>query len=270
MTMMNHNVIFGRPRHHYKPYDDFFAVANMSGYPIRYIDDIDWRTTNRTVIAPIKSPEWECIPGNKKARLIWWNLERGIDDAPFMDMANPMAPACVDEVWASDRAYARKIGAKYVFLGGNRAFGAVSVTDKQFDVVTLMYWSGRRQVIRGALSTLTSADKEGGLWGEERHKRLMQSRLMVTAHQDDQPWSEPIRWMLAGCYALPILSEACLDSGYWEPQSHYHVAPISELGIMARLLLQKQNGPALARVGASAWRLVCIERPFRQEVEAAL
>lgn len=262
------NVIFARTRHHYKTYDDVYDLAALSGFPVRYLDELDWRDSTQTVIAPVKHPEWDSIPGNKRSRLIWWTFERGLDDAPLMDMSNPFVPSYVDEVWASDRAYATHIGAQYVFLGGHRAFGSVDVKHKEYDIVTLMYFSGRRQFLQGELKTFALADCDGGLWGEERHKRLMQTRLMLCAHQDNKPWCEPIRFMLAGCYALPIVSEWCADSGYWQDGGHYAAGPLDQLTGLARLLLS--NTPLMARLAASAWRLVCVERPFRQEVEAAL
>lgn len=264
------NIIFARTRHHYAPYDDFYRLAELSGYPIKYLSEIDWWDKTATIITPIKHPEWATIPEDHFSRFIWWNLERGIHDAPEMDMSNTYTPPYVNEVWASDRAYAKHLGAKYVFLGGHRAFGSVDVLNKQYDIVTLMYLSGRRQPVAGELQGYRIADKEGGLWGEERHQRLMQSRLMVCAHQDEKPYCEPIRLMIAGCYALPVLSEDCDDSGYWQAQEHYFSASLGELGIMTRLLLQPQNNRSLARMGAAAWRLCCIERPFAQEVEAAL
>jgi hypothetical protein len=184
-----------------------------------------------------------------------------------MDMSNPYRPPYVDELWASDRAYAQSIGARYVFLGGHRAFGGVNVQEKQYDIITLMYYSARRQQLGNELERRFSG-ASGSFWGEERHKRLMSSRLMVTAHQDDKPWSEPIRFMLAGCYALPLLSETCQDASYWVPGQNYLAAPLNDLANQAALVLQ--HDILRARIGATAWRLVCVERPFRQEVEAAL
>src|SRR5512140_410819 len=262
------NVIFARTRHHYVPYDDLYRLAKLSGYEVQYIDEIDWHDYTAIVICPVKSDEWMCIEQAHSARFIWWNLERGLDNATEMDMANPHVPFYVDEVWASDPAYARSIGAKYVFLGGHRAFGSVDVQSKKYDIITLMYWSGRRQNLRFDLRDFSNADQTGGLWGDERHEKLMQSRLMISAHQDDKPYSEPIRFTIAGCYALPRLSETCEDSGYWEKGKHYLSASLASLGDTARSVI---NFPAmLANVGAAAWRLVCVERDFRAQVEAAL
>src|SRR5260221_413488 len=156
------NIIFARTRHHYRPYDDVYRLAELSGYPVQFIDEIsldNWRDPHVTIIGLTKHPEWDAaIPSTSRARFVWWTFERGVEDAPLMDMSSPYIPPYVDEVWASDRAYAKHIGAKYVFLGGHRAFGSVDVLNKQYDIVTLMYWSGRRQRLRGDLQGFSIAD----------------------------------------------------------------------------------------------------------------
>jgi len=268
------NVIFASTRHHYKPYDDVYRLAELSGYRVEYIDAIDyefWCDPNNIVIGLTKHFEWNNAVSHiqdMRARFIWWSFERGIKDAPMMDMSSSFVPSYASEVWASDRAYASSIGAKYVFLGGHRAFGSVDVRDKPYDIVTLMYYSGRRQRLAGELQGYRLADTHEGLWGNERHERLMSTRLMLSAHQDDKPYSEPIRFMLAGCYALPLLSETCEDSGYWVAGQHYASQSLDSLVNHAGYLLD--DPVCLARYGAAAWRLVCVERTFRQEVEAAL
>lgn len=263
-------VIFARPRHHYRPYEDFFRLVELSGFDADYLDQVNWQDPDLTVIATPKHPEWDqVIPPGHKARLIWWTLERGHHEEPPMDMSNPFRPPYVDEVWASDKAFAEQIGARYVFLGGHPAFGGVDYTrPKQNAIITLMYLSGRRQALIGGLAGLSCGDAPNGLWGEERDRHLKASRLIVSAHQDDYPWSEPIRFMIAGCYAMPLLSETCQDSGHWVDGFHYESATLNMIPAKARFMLQ--DDLKLRRLGAAAWRLVCTERPFRQEVKAAL
>jgi hypothetical protein len=266
------NVIFARTRHYYAPYGDVYRLAELSGYPVQFIDEIsldNWRDPRMTIIGLTKHPEWDAaIPSTNRARFVWWTFERGVEAAPLMDMSSPYIPPYVDEVWASDRAYAKHIGAKYVFLGGHRAFGSVDVQDKRYDIVTLMYYSGRRQRLTSELQGYRLADTHEGLWGNERHERLMQTRLMLSAHQDDKPYSEPIRFMIAGCYALPLLSETCEDSGYWKAGKHYSAQPLDSLTDHAAYLLG--DPVCLARYGAAAWRLCCVERDFKSQVEEAL
>lgn len=258
------DLIFARPRHDYASYRDVYRVIELSGFPLRFVDEIDW-AQDVTVIGTPKHPEWAAIPTHKRARLIWWNLERMHIDEPLMDMSNPFIPPCVDEVWAADRAIAKQQGAKYVFFGGHRAFGSVDVCHKEYDIVTLMAPMARRAKLFEELRQFKSADN-GSLWGEERDQRLRHTRLMLMAHQDDYRWVWPPRMMLGGCYALPMLCEECDDPGYWGGACEF--APLHELATKARYLLQ--DDVRLARMSAAAWRLACVERPLRKEVEAAL
>ncbi len=260
------NVVFARPREEFGSYTDLWQMITLSRFPLRYIDEIDW-TVDQTVIATPKHPEWSCIPDRHAARLIWWSIERMANVDLPMDMANPYVPPCVDEVWVSDRSLATNMGAKYVFLGGHRSFGSVNGLDKQYDIITLMApWARRTQVLKG-LRQFKVADT-GDLWGDERDRRLRQSRLMVMCHQDEQPICEPPRMMIGGSYALPMVCELSEDSGYWIQGVHYCGVTLEQLPAMVLLFLV--NPVRAARLGLAAWQLVCVEHPFRQEVEAAL
>lgn len=256
-------IIFGRTHWNYDPYLDFWKLVELSGFKWQYLDEIDW-DTQQIVIATPANAEWTQIPIRHKTRLIHWNLERSLIDYPPGEMASPQSPVQADEVWASDRAMAASIGAKYVFLGGHRTFGSVDQRSKQFDYITLMYWSGRRQGLRHALQSLSCGDGPRG----ERHERLMASRLMISAHQDDSPWIEPLRYTIAGCYALPHLAERSQDSGLWIPSQHFVEASFEDLAVYARILLD--DDVRLARLGAASWRLVCVEHSFKQEVLEAV
>lgn len=265
------NIIFARPRRYYPGYDDFFRLVDLSGFSFCYLDQVNWQDGSLTVIATPKHPEWDTtIPRYKKCRLIWWTLERGHTDEPPMDMSNPFKPDYVDEVWASDSAFAAWIGARYVFLGGHHAFGSVNVQGKQHDYITLMARFGRRTKLFSDLDArgLTCADLPDGTWGPARHERLMQSKLMISCHQDEYPWSEPIRFMIAACYGLPLLSENCQSSsGYYQAEAIVK-GSLEELPLLAVQLLG--NEVIRARLAANAYRLAVNEHPFRAEVEAAV
>lgn len=264
------NVIFARPRQDYGSYRDFWRVVELSQFPMCYLDEIDWSLGNQTVIATPKNAEWSAIPDRHNSRLVWWTIERNSNTTDALDMSNPHVPRCVDEVWTSDRSIARKQGWKYVFLGGHRMFSDVALPIhwiKQYDIITLMAPMPRRARLFEELKVFSNADT-GNLWGEERNKRLGDSRLMIMCHQDDQPICEPPRMMIGGCYALPMLCERSADSGYWIESTHYLAVSLDKLARTAQLIID--NEALLARIGMAAWRLVCIERPFAQEVQAAL
>jgi len=260
------NVVFARPRQEYGSYRDFWRIVELSQFRTRYLEEIDWSQGNLTVIAGPKNAEWQAIPDRHNARLIWWNIERCVNADDVWDMSNPHVPRCVDEVWTSDRSIAKRFGWHYVFFGGHRSFGSLSV-NKNYDVITLMAPLPRRAELFRELQRFNLADT-GNLWGEERDERLRESRIMLMCHQDDQPICEPPRMMIGGCYALAMLCEWSADSGYWVQGEHYVGVNFEDLVDTVTLMLL--DPVRLARFGAAAWRLVCVEHPFVQEVQAAL
>jgi len=261
------NIVFARPRHEYGSYADFWRVVKLWGFPICYLDQVDWSQGNLTVIATPKNAEWVAIPDRHNARLVWWSIERMANADDLFDMANPYVPRCVDEVWTSDGSIARLLHWRYVFLGGHPDFANAEPLAKQYDIVTLMAPLPRRTRLLDELKVFTNADT-GNLWGVERDLRLRQSRLMVMCHQDEQAICEPPRMMVGGCYMLPMLCETSKDAGYWIAGQNCLMSPLETLSEQAALILQHKG--LMARIGAAAWRLTCQEHPFRQEVEASL
>lgn len=267
MTTQEHGLkrfIFARTRHEYIPYLDFWCLVELSGFQWAYLDTINWYDSSLTVIATPLNGEWFAIPQDHTTYLIHWNLER----------FNPAAPTegykyRYNEVWASDRAMADAQGAKFVFLGGHRAFGTVNQNRKYFDYITLAANFGRRTPILYNLEqSLTCADVDGGTWNDTRHNQLQSSRLMINLHQDDLRWSEPLRFMIAASYALPLLSEPCADPGLYQSGIHYLECDPQEMPVYAKWLVQ--HDVLTARLAANLWRLVCAEKPFKQCVLKAL
>lgn len=254
-------VYFTRPRTQYDPYDDVYRMVTLSGFELRYLDKVDW-TASDTVIALVANGEWEGVPTNRRVHLIHWQFERPNPG----EALHPKA----DETWVSDAALARSIGARYVFFGGHPLFSGFNETDKHWDIVTLMAWFGRRMDLLTAIknSGLSLADPPtyGGHWGEKRVERLTGAQVLLTCHQDEKQWCEPIRFCLAGMWALPIVTETCADAGIWNDLILQ--APMGELVDTVKLLLT--DPVRQVRMGAAAWRLCCVERTFRQEVERAL
>jgi hypothetical protein len=259
-------VVFARPRHNYASMVDVYNLILLSGFPLMFIDEIPWQT-DITVIATPKCEEWQQIPYPHRARMIWYYLERAHNDTPVWDMSNTSVPDVVDEVWAADRGIATQFDFKYVFFGGHRSFGNYRVLEKKWDIITLMAPLPRRAHLFLALKKYKLADT-GSLWGEQRHTRLLESRLMIMSHQDEFKWVWPPRMMIGASYAIPMLCETCVDPGYWIPGVHAEFAPMERIPEVARCLLS--DDVRLARLGAAAWRLACVDRPFKKNIEEAL
>jgi len=214
------DVIFAKTRHTYDSYTDFWKLVELAGYHQCYVDEIDTSTDNTYIVSPINGeyrPHIDNQKEERKAKLIWWNLERGTED--FSDYS--------DEIWASDRAFATASGATFVPVGSNRALKPnQEVKSSLYDYCHLSYVSHRRDNIYGNL-TKRGLTQGPNSWGDERHRVLLQSRFLLNVHQDGQNTIEPLRFALACAYGIPILSEECDD-----PYPYHDVAtfvPYSKL-----------------------------------------
>ncbi len=259
------SIVFARTRTEYAPYADFWRIVQLAGFEIKFLDEVDWDRPD-VVIATPRNGEWTGIPARRTARLVHWMLERPRDDADEMGRVHDG----VDAIWASDTLLAAKLNCPYVFLGGVETFARVNVLHrKDFDVVSLMYWSPRRDGLRHQLieGGISMADPNGDCWGERRETALNSSRLMINAHQDAYPWMEPIKFCLAGMYGLPLLSETSPGSGSWKASQYFIEVPLDRLADWVKYMLTDEI--LLARLGANAWRLVCRDYPFKACVRKA-
>jgi hypothetical protein len=276
------NVVFARPRHDYGSYRDVWDIITLSGYPIQYVDQINWQDPKLVVIGIPKHPDWANIPEKKNAKLIWYNIERMHTDEPAFDMSNPFVPPQVDEVWAADSAIAVQQHAKYVFFGGHQAFpsyaarredgtlGAFSfsVRPKKWEVITLMAPLPNRAAFMADLRANFALADTGSLWGSDRLERLMQTCVMVMTHQDSARYVWPPRMMVGACHAMPMLCETVYDPGWWYDYGACQFAPLQNMIERIKCLLGDKV--KRARLGAAAWRLACVERTFKGEIERAL
>lgn len=164
--------------------------------------------------------DWEAHVSNhphRTARLIHWNLERpgerSVDEFAH-DNHKLIERGLFDNVIVSDRQMAKDANLTYVPVGSHAKLGQPS-DDKRFDVVHLMCYSNRRAFMFDYLTPLRSYSgisiAQNG-WGEERHKSLQQSRFMLSVHQDEHKYIEPLRFALAVAYGLPIIVEDSYDT----------------------------------------------------------
>lgn len=260
-------VLFARTRHDYMPYGDFFRVAELSLYPVVWLDEVDWQAADQTVIASPFNGEWLGLPTAKKTRLIWWNIERANPNTDYRRGGYDVPPY-VDEVWCSDAQMSANTGARYVFLGGHRELAGIVQLEREYDLIMLMAIFGRRNVLMQGLRQFRVADMAGGTWGNERHYRMRKTALMLSAHQDEMQYLEPPRFMLAGCYGLPIITETVADGGHYRRNVDYLDGSLDALPGLAWGLLHDEV--RLSLMGRAIHHLICHDRPFRREVEAAL
>ena len=199
----------------YDSYDDYWSLVALAGFPTCEIKDIDLRSTNQYVVSPHNGNILPTLmERERRCRLILWHLERG----------HP--PDGYDEIWASDRWFADRIGARYVVLGGHPALpafnGAAGGQPKVYDAVHLAYINRRRQRLLARVQHLKLAPD--GL-GRARDEALHRTRVGICWHQDDQPIIEPLRYMLFSCFKLPLFAEYSNDPYPYLTHPHDHIDP---------------------------------------------
>lgn len=256
------DVIFARTRWHYEPYDDWFKLAELSGFSMCFVDEIPKCGVKDKVyiVSPVNG-EWK--QGiETDARIILWHIEYGFD--------KPNIPG-VSEVWASDSWYAKTLGAKHVLMGSHPALN-LRPNDRhirRYDVAWLAYTPPRRE-------TILTWMREAGLtvapngWGQERHAILSQSACMVAVHQlEDFHCMPPLRLALCAAYHLPYITETPFEIS---PFTHEQVitAGYGSLADTVAYWTRRMPEQDLQAYGEALFEYLCIDHSFRREVERAL
>lgn len=270
---MTIDITFAKTRYVYDSYTDFWRLVELSGYPTCFIDEVEWDSSRLYITAPMNGElKSMTIPENRRCKIALWNLERpgGSGGLPnyVLDNAELIERGFIDEVIVSDKQLARDTGFKYVPVGGHPGLGEVC-NDKVYDVVHLMCYSPRRgmwfdypnnrQYVRG----VTVAPNG---WGTARHNSLRLSRFMLNIHQDDFQYMEPLRFALAACYGLPIVSETVID---WWPYVGYYQQ--FRLGDEVDVIKQMLNSPEYwAIVSRELHYCMTIDWTFRRGLEVYL
>lgn len=259
------DIIFAQTRFDYRnpengfgSYHDYYRLVELSGFPTCYLDEIDADDPSKCYIfspvnGEIKDGDRFIGWPNAKAKIIFWNIEQG-DYGPIPG---------VSETWASDKAFADTIGARYVLMGSHPGLMnyAPIARDGKYDVIMLSYMTPRRQQMAVWLREkgLTLAPNA---WGLERHNLLMQSRVMLHVHQNNHRYIAPQRWALAAAYKLPMVSETLekrMDFGH----SQLLVSDYTDMPDYIRHWTQQD---ILTYYGEALHQYLCFDRPFAREV----
>jgi hypothetical protein len=221
-------IIFAKTRYQYDSYTDFYSLVSLSNFPTCYIDEVDWNRDALYITAPMNGElKSMTIPKDRKCKIALWNLERPSGSGGLQNYIEDnnilIAEGMIDQVIVSDKQLARDTGFHYVPVGGHPGLGELC-DEKIYDVVHMMCYSPRRgrwfdypnsrQYVEG----ITVAPNG---WGDERHKSLRHARFALNIHQDEYKYMEPLRFVLAACYGLPIISEDVTD---WWPYVGYYQA----------------------------------------------
>lgn len=260
---------FVRTRHHYGTYDDLFKLAELSGYPVIYLDEIEQHDAlgNVFIISPVNGEWLHWERGRYRGKLILWQLE-------WLQVDGNPPPLCVDETWCSDAWEARRIGARYIPMGSHEALPAFRPEQPLapvYDVAQISYQVYRRQEMSNKMHDLglRLAPVEN-LWGVDRSQVLWHSRVMVHVHQHDNVRTvAPLRWCIAAAHRLPLITEAVNDAGIF----NYNVMHIDTQWLpgFVYAILNMQGAESILKTYAQLLhQKLCVDMPFRVSVERAL
>lgn len=260
--------IFALPRHDYASYQDLYRLIALSGFPICFMDEIDAASDN-TYILTIYNGEVTGWPG-ARARICLYDLEWHLDGVPLIEG--------VRELWAGDKWYAERIGAKYVPMGSHPELRP-AMTSKQdlYDVAFIGYINGvhRRSALRQQLIERGVKVSPTGAWGDERHTLLRNSAAYLCVHQhDNAPTIAPLRMVVAAAYGLPVITEMCADYGIWSSPPGFETIYSIPYNDIADQLVNRFFQPwyvnQLLETGGRLHQFLCHDFTFRKSIEAAL
>lgn len=216
------DVTFCRTRHEYDSYTDYWRLVELSGFPIVWVDQMELEDRTKTyIVSPMNGEflhhiNWE---RDKQCTIIHWNLERPGEhglNGYIKGNREYIEAGMVDTVVVSDRQLAQDTGFHYVPLGIHEGLGTPGNGIKVYDFIHLMCYSYKRSQT-GLFNYITPREHWRGFniapngWGEARRNALQSSRFMLNVHQDEWFYMEPLRFVLAAAYGLPILSEKLED-----------------------------------------------------------
>ncbi len=263
------NVYFVKTRTKYDGYVDYFRLAELSGYPVIYLDEMDIGSDNIYVFTPLNGENnhgWH----NPRATIVLHDLEWRLKESDYAWAESDLTiPPGVSRVWTSDKWYAERIGAQYVPLGSHPGLaGNATIADGQtFDVAPLSYRTGRRNAALGQMHDkgLTIAPNA---WGEERDAILKGAATVVHVHQHDRvPTVAPLRYAIAAAWHKPLISESVHDRGIFGEAVFY--AEFEALADYTALMVRRY--PDLLRAKADELHsLLCVDNSFRSFIEKAL
>lgn len=262
------DITFVKTRHQdigYDSYKDYFKLAELAGYPICYVDEIDAYDPTKTYIITPLNDEWLAGWPNAKAQIIHHELEWRWDER-----ATWQEPPGVSRIWHIDKWFADQFGFEYVPIGSDERLNELGTqypVEKRYDVAILSYQTNRRQAITAQLENCgLQLAPISGVWGRLRSNVLLSSHCMVHTHQiDNAPGIASLRWAVAAAHKVPMITETVKDRGIFT-YSYMAQADYNYLvGFTVHMLKDKAK---LADYGDALHNLLCRDYTFSQMVES--
>lgn len=264
------DVSFVRTRTYYQPYDDLFRLAELSGYPVIYLDEMRPDDPTQTYIVSPINGEWKNGWPHARARIIFQQMEW------HTNLEAVELPPGVSECWNGDRWHAQTIRARHVPIGShyNLNTNQNDCPEKEYDVVFMAYTDiHRRSLIKNALQERGFTIAPNG-WGQARHDALVRSRLMVHVHQwENIPTIAPLRWCIAAAYGLQIISESVNDRRPFAAGDFMTADYDNLVETVVKALQDQRQDQTDGRINSYGYNLrnyLCRVLTFRESVERAL
>lgn len=268
------DIFFVKTRHHYQPYDDFFRLVELSGFPTIFVDELDFRQHGVFIVSPVNG-EWRPHVDNHKheqrnAHLIVWNLERPDGSEGSIGRYGESNRQLIynfqaDEIWVSDRRLAEMTTLRFVPLGSHEGLGQLRDGQKQYHFCHMSYEVPRRQTIYKMFDRPFVGPNS---WGDERNRVLQASKFALNVHQDHHPFQEPLRFALFAAYGLPIISETIYDSYPWSDEFMIFAGYDNLVQTLREALGDDYR--SYKEMGLRARERMCHEYGFRKMVELAV
>jgi hypothetical protein len=263
------DVYFVKTRTVYDSYADYFKIAELSGYPVIYCDEIDTDSDNVYIFTPLNGENNHGWGNNPRCTIILHDLEWRLKESDYAwTESDLIIPPGVKRVWASDKWYAERIHAEYVPLGSHAGLVGDTPADGQgWDIAALSYRTGRRNHAFGMMERngLTIAPNA---WGDERDSLLKEAKTVVHVHQHERvPTVAPLRFAIAAAWHKALISEQVHDRGIFDTCVLY-----AEYGDLAdyTALMVRRYAPLLKAKADELHDTLCVSNSFRSFVEKAL
>lgn len=273
LRFMSH-VTMARTRWQYDSYKDFWTLVELSGLDTCYIDEIDLSRETVYVTTPmngetrpaIESARTRVVSADRKARLVWWALERPDQDnaKPFKEEVDA-ALKFFDEVWVSDAHFASlDTRVRHVVLGSHPKLREGHVARPLYDFAHMSYvWGRRAEVIHELEKKYEVAPNA---WGAKRAQILNATKVMFNTHQTPSPIGEPLRFAIAAAFRLPLLTESLAAPFPLERGRHFIDVPLDHMIDEAKGFLRRTD---LDKMGNELHDELCIHRTFANGVNEA-
>ena len=264
-------IIFTKTRFEYLTYTEYDEMIRLSGFETCFVDEIDFEEEVIYIFSPINGEFRPTIDRErhkeKNCKIIHWCLERPeMQITKFLDGLHDTEKAyLIDDTWFSDRRLAEETQRRFVPVGGHPDYGQPT-EKKVYDLIHLSYVWGRRGTIWHQLKGFKVAPNG---WGMKRHNRLRHSKYLVNIHQRGDYYLEPLRFILAALYEIPIISEDCADPFPYVAGEDFISASYEDI---AENIIRAASGPyeAHAVMAHNLRKKMTTEFVFKDLVEKAV